>query len=434
MNLSLSFLTFSYYLNKSHFLMENQYSKHRLVNFQNIHANSFFSNFFKSKKLNSQQIAFNSIYFSKFLDTPISIENDNDNNNKNIFKKQFSPKCDHKIIIENSKFIDCKTEGNGGAILINCESSTTIVKDSEFLHCISIKENCGAISFSTMKSVAIFSTCFINCTALKQYQTFYAEVASKMALNLTGFHFCGFKAYEEAPESTNYFLNTMSMKGGIHKVSFCNFSRNYVNGECSAFSSRYPNKGLFQYFNIENNYGGYAFERYGIADNDENISFANILNHNAEDVGTMHLLIFSKMCNFVFRNVTIDPFIYGETSSIIIMEDSIFDVPLIKLRILSPEGIATSIFRTTNCPFSIPKPTPILFEQQSTLMCIEPEPIQQPNFIERISNFCVNNPHIIGLFFCIILAIMAIAAYFYSQNMIEKPRIPIVLQRNQKIL
>ena len=432
MNFSLSRLSLSFHINNYPYLTVGKFSGHNSYNFRKIRANSFFSTFFLSKNPKFDQISFNSAYFSNFLDTSISIVNE-ENIERSVFSKQLTPKCDKKIIIENSQFINCKTSGDGGAVLIDCPHSTSIIKNTEFLKCTSINSNYGAVSFPSMKSVAIFSTCFVNCTALKQFQTFYANVSSKMALNMTGFHYCGYNAYANAPSSTEYFHNIMRIEKGIQKVSFCNFSRNAVRGQCAAFSSQYPLMGEYHYLNIERNIGGYAFERYGIADNDENISYANIIDHNGESVGTMHLLIFSKLLHFVFRNITIDPFIYGDTDSIVVMEESVFDVPSIKLRILSPDGIANSILRTANCTFGYTKPTPIAFEQPSTLMCIEPE-IEKKNNMFISFLVVVQNPHILGMIFCGLLFCFAIFAYCYSKNMIEEPKVPIVLQRNRKLL
>ena len=427
MNFSVSFLSISS-ISRSPFLMKTaSYTNSKLL-FDKVKANSFFSSFLKthSPKFN---ISFHKSSFRRFLDTPIkassmTIDGETITNRKIV-------ECDSSINIENCQFQDCRTSETGGAIFINCSSAIAVIKNSDFEACCSTNGNCGAIYSSVLKSTAIVASCFLNCSALYSYQAFLVNVTSKAALNQSGFHYCGIDAYQNAPKFLRYFHDLMSIARGTQRVSFCNFSRNKVNGGIAGFSSTFPKKGRFMYFNIDKNRGGYAFERFGMAEYDENISYANILNHNAENIGSMHLQIFAKVTNFVFKNITIDPFVYGESGALVALEDSIFDAAEIDLRVISPIGDNSNILQMKNCHFMVKHIVPLKYDQPTQLQCARNDVEDKIPLFDRFAQFFESNPHVCGLLMCGILALLAVLAYLHSKENIEV-RIPLVFQRNPK--
>ena len=427
MNLSVSFLSISS-ISRSPFLMKTMSTANSKLVFDKVKANSFFSSFLKthSSKFNFK---FHKSSFKGFLDTPIKASSmmiDGET-----FENRTTIGCDSSIEVENCQFQGCTSKENGGALFINCNSTIAVIKNCDFEACCSTNGNCGAICFSILKSAAIVTSCFLNCSALNNYQTFLVNVTSKVALNQSGFHYCGIDAYPNAPKFLRYFHDLMSISRGTQRVSFCNFSRNKVNGGIAAFSSTFPKKGRFMYFNIDKNCGGYAFERYGMAEYDENISYANILNHNAENIGSMHLLIFAKVTNFVFKNITIDPFVYGESGALIALEDSIFDAAEIDLRVISPIGDNSNILQTKNCHFMVKHIVPMEFDQPTQLLCAKIEDQDKISLFDRFALFFESNPHVCGLLMCGILALLVVLAYLRSKENTDV-RVPLVFQHNHK--
>ena len=413
MNFSLSSLVLSSY-GRSPFFSRVAESSKGSFEFSKLSAKSFFSNFFFGKSFNSN-LKFSKSKFSMFLDTPIKLVNE-EFLGKN-FSQRISPeKCENTFIVKNCYFGNCTTDESGGAIFVSCEKQINVISNSRFLFCFSKNKNCGALSISSSKSTAITGCCFSKCAAIIQFSAFEIKVLGKCAFNLSAISECGGCADRSLTGTEHNFKDLFRITGGIQKIEYVNISRNLVYSGSAGFSAFSPIRGTYTFISIVRNSGGFAFERVKMADDVETISHISIFHHRAPMCGTMHLQIYAKMFNFSVLNVTLDPFIYAEDDSLMIMEDSTFDCSINSIRVKFPRGYTNQFMQNKDCIFDEKFFTIITFNVTSNEQCFAPEKEVKPGFITTAWYFIYTHPHIFGAFLIVSFFIVIIISIILSRR------------------
>ena len=413
MNFSLSSLVLSSY-ERSPLFSSVVGSSKGSFKFSKLSANSFFSSFFFGKSLNSD-LKFSKSKFSMFLDTPIKLVNE-EFVGKNLTQRISPQKCENLFLVKNCYFSNCTSDGSGGAILISCEKQINVISNSRFVSCISRNKNCGACKISPSKSAAITGCCFSKCAALIQFSAFEINILGKCAFNLSAISECGARADPSLTGTEHDFKDIFRITGGIQRVGYVNISRNVVNSGSAGFSTFSPIRGTYAFISIVRNTGGFAFERVKMADDVETISHISIFHHRAPSCGTMHLQIYAKMLNFSVLNVTLDPFIYAEEDSLMIMENSVFDCSLNSIRVKFPRGYTNKFMQNKGCIFEKKFFTIITFNVTSNEQCFLPEKEVKAGIITTLWYFIYTHPHLFGAFLIVSFIIAITIAIVLTRN------------------
>ncbi|EAY23402.1 hypothetical protein TVAG_070650 [Trichomonas vaginalis G3] len=420
MNLSISFIALKKIID-SPLISLNPRSIHQNLILQRCNFRFFAEH---ACKFNTKQISSEFIHssFKGFLKTPLVISNLDYLNNS--FRNQIIPECKSNIRIESCQFTNCTVESDGSALKINCPDYILKIFQCKFENCHSLNGNSGVISAQQTRSTAICKTCFLKCSAKSKYQIFNIKTESKGAFNISGIHNSGKNSFDELKSTKSYYHKICNFQAGTQRINTINSTHNSVNDYAAGFASDSPFEIDFKFANFGYLEGGFALERTTIAVGKEVYSYINVFHHNAPNKGTFYLHIFGSFSDSLLFNVTINPLIFGQPNSVIIMERCRFDAALINLRILSPNGIANSIVQYKECIFSDNEDKINLFGIENDLVCFNFNLKINLNIFQIISKWVDRNPHIVGFGFCLILSIISVFAYWKSKRLFTT-KIPI---------
>ena len=398
MNFSISSLILHSFYRSPLFTISHTY-QNQFFTYSKLTTKNFFSNFiYSNHKFGSINLYKSKI--SRYLDSVIRMENDLYSNQT--FHQQFSS-ADPNLIIQNCQFENCSTNGDGSAIFSSTINQTVKIQYSTFIRCLSQSGNCGAIEIIGAKKVSILSSCFSYCSALLHYSVFLINATKVISVNETALQYNGARIHPSFPGTENDFQDIMQISNSRQNIYYTNSTHNMVYKGSAGISAIAPIYGEYHYLNLGRNSGGYAFERVELAEDQELISYINIYHHKSQFCGTIHIQIYAKLTYLMIINVTLDPFIYAESDSLIILENSIFDCSLNSIHVKLPRGYTNQFNPNKNCIFDYVMATIVPFNNSKVIQCFTPDKEDVPTFFDNIIRFFYFHPHYFGFLLLIIL-------------------------------
>ncbi|OHT08619.1 hypothetical protein TRFO_22805 [Tritrichomonas foetus] len=216
-------------MSKSFLSMKNSYISHGF--------NCFYYNLNRLKLFRST--------FSNFLCTPLIYDMENVFNGIYYERPLNQPQSGDLLKIIDSKFINCKSSLNGGAICYISKLDRVLVYQTQFISCFSHK-NGGALFFDT-KLTKIHYICASNCTADENGQFLYLTVSRYSNIS----YITHFQAINCKKSSSSGFL----CKNGNHDLSHLNISFNTVKKFGAALNAESTFKFVLKFVNIDENKG-----------------------------------------------------------------------------------------------------------------------------------------------------------------------------------
>ena len=403
MNLSISHLSLKSFQNAPLFTFSNIFQPFK-ISFYQTSAKHFFSNFiFQSSDF--EKLSLTKSKFIDFLNTPIKMVAQT-YSNQTFSKQVYSD--DSLIEVTNCHFENCSSNYDGGAIFSYSPQQSIIIKDSTFVRCVSTTGNSGALAINQGKTAEITTSCFSYCAALLHFSVFEIN-ASVISLNESAFQRNGPRNHPSYPGSEHHFKDSLRVAHGKQNICYINSTHNQVYKGTAGFSAVAPILGNYKFINLGRNSGGFAFERFEMAEDRESISYINLYHHSSPHCGTIHILIYAKLTHLLVYNVTLVPFIYAETDSLIILENCIFDCPIDAVRIKLPRGFTNQFTQShRNCVFEQKLMTFYPFDKTQLLQCFPHDQSESLTLMNYIFGFLYMNPHIFGLIL-LVLFIMIIS-------------------------